>query len=740
MQVTATLSMQDLPDDAQVVALEAREGLSQLYDVAIRFICAEADLDLEALLWTEAAVKLEDRDGSGSRLFHGIIEEAAALGELHELFAYRIRLRPWLSGLVTRARSRIFQDLSVVEAIEEVMKGSGIKAAKLEKKLARSYAKREYLSQWRESEREFVLRLLEDEGIFFSFNHADDGHVLVLEDDASSRQPIDGEASLPFHAFFDRLVGAEIVTAVTVATRLVPTVATERDWDPRAPKAPREAVEKASSDAALEIVEDPAGFREPAEGSRRARDRLEALRWPKLVLSGETNSLRLRPGRFFDLTDIQPSGLQRRWRVVALSHHYVKDGFLAGESEQTRYRGRFECIPDDVPFRAPLTTPRPRIFGKESAVVVGPAGEEIHVDAWGRVKVHFYWDREGKIDDKASCWIRVQQLNTTGTMVLPRVGWEVAVGFLHGDPDRPIVLEKLYNRETMPPYALPDNLHSSSLQSSSSPGGGGTNEIRMSDGAGGMEFFVHAQRDYSLRVANNFTEEIQVDSSEQVTSDATLHVDQDEKTEVGGNRAESVTGGWTNETVGKRNVQVGAVDQWGVGALHTVRVGGDRTDNIGGVQTVLANQVTETVNGDYQRTVGAAVTFASAGPMVEAVAGKKVESIGGAKVELIRKARAESVGSNKVLTAALVRLKTGKDLSVSAASDMAMTVGGPLSITCDKDFALSGQSVTFILGKATLDAGAKLELTPGSAKLNADSITDTALVVELKGQINYRSG
>jgi type VI secretion system secreted protein VgrG len=740
MKVIATLSMQDLPEGSRVVTLDAEEALSRVYQVVVGFVCQDPDLDLKALLWTEAAVQLEDRDGSGTRLFHGVIEEAASAGVRQELQLYRLTLRPFLSGLRTRVRSRIFQDLSAVEAIQKVLKGAGIPADRAKQKLKRTYLKREYLTQWRESERDFVLRLLEDEGIVFSFDHADDAHTLVLEDDGASRDAIEGDASLPFQPFPERADGREFVTAATVTTRLVPTAATERDWDPRAPNAPREAVEKASSDAALEIVEDPAGFREQAEGSRRARIRLEALRWPKLVLAAETNSLRLQPGRLFDLTDIQPSGLQRRWLLLSVWHHYIDQGFLAGEAGQTRYQARFECIPDDVPFRAPLTTPRPRIFGKESAVVVGPAGEEIHVDTQGRVKVHFYWDREGKIDDKASCWIRVQQMNTTGTMVLPRVGWEVAVGFLHGDPDRPVILQKLYNHETMPPYALPDNLHQSSLQSSSSPGGGGTNEIRMSDGAGGMEFFVHAQRDFSLMAGNAFTEEIQVDSSEQVTSDASLHVDGGAQVQIGANQTEGVSGSWTHETVGQRTVKVGAIDQWGVGALHTVKVAGDRTETVGGLQNVLASKVTETINGDYQLTVGGALCFASAGPMVEAVAGKKTETIGGAKVELVRKARAESVGSGKVLTAAVVKIKTGQDLKISAEAALAMTVGGPLSITCDKDFALSGKSVTFVVGKAVLDAGAKLTVTPGSAKVEADSLGGGASDVKIKGKINYRSG
>ena len=435
-----------------------------------------------------------------------------------------------------------------------------------------------------------------------------------------------------------------------------------------------------------------------------------------------------------------PPGLCRGWTVRALEHAFIDDGVLAGTGGTSRYRARFELLPDDVPYRPARRTPRPCITSKESAVVTGPKGEEIHVDALGRVKVHFYWDREGKIDDTASCWIRTQQQNTSGAMVLPRIGWEVEVGFLHGDPDRPIVLQKLYNKETMPPYELPGSLTHSALQSSSSPGGGGTNEIRMNDGSGGMEFFVHAQRDFSMLAGNDFKEEIQVNASEQVGSDATVHVDKTETLEVGGNLSESVTGSFTQETLGARKVQVGALEGWGVGGLHTVNTGGNRKENVSGLQNVLAAKVSEAFNADHSRTVGAALCFASAGPMVEAVNDKKTETTGGAKVELVRKARQEQVGTGKILTTAVMQLKTGKSLAVSAGEVLATTVGGPWSVKCDKDFALNAQTVVVVAGQASLEAGSKLTLTPASAKVEGDSLGGSGSQVKIQGKVNYRSG
>ncbi len=741
MQVVAQLSMQDLPDDVRVLSVHAHEALSEPFEVSVRFVCGDPWLPVRDWLWVEAAVRLEDRDGSGARTFHGIAEEASYIGKVEELHVYRVRLRPRLHGLATRIRSRIFQDRSVPEIVQQVLSEAGLPSASWDfGKLSRPYLKKEYVTQWRESELAFVARMLEGEGIFYAFTHAEDGHVLVAGDAPDAFKPIDGEASLPYRVSEDDPGGGEFVFGLTLHHALTPDAATVREWDERAPSSVRQAEDRVRDGAAREWVQQPGRFREPREGARRAKDLLQGLRARRLRLVGDTNSLRLLPGRTFELAEATPPGLCRGWTVRSLEHAFIDEGVLAGTGVPSRYRARFELLPDDVPYRPPLRTPRPRITAKESAVVVGPKGEEIHVDALGRVKVHFYWDREGKIDDTASCWIRTQQQNTSGAMVLPRVGWEVEVGFLHGDPDRPIVLQKLYNKETMPPYELPGSLTHSALQSSSSPGGGGTNEIRMNDGSGGMEFFVHAQRDFSMIAGNDFKEEIQVNASEQVGSDATVHVDKTESLEVGGNLSESVTGTFTQETVGARKVQVGALESWGIGALHTVNTGGDRKESVSGLQNVLAAKVSEAFNADHSRTVGAALCFASAGPMVEAVSGKKTETTGGAKVELVRKARQEQVGTGKILTTAVMQLKTGKSLAVSAGEVLAMTVGGPWSVKCDKDFALNGQTVMVVAGQASLEAGSKLTLTPASAKVESDSLGGSGSQVKIQGKINYRSG
>jgi type VI secretion system secreted protein VgrG len=331
MQLVAQLSMQDLPDDVRILSVRAHEALSEPFEVSVRFVCADPDLATKDWLWTEAALKLEDTDGSGSRIFEGIVEGASYAGKVEELHLYRVQLRPRLHGLATRVRSRIFQDCSVPEVLKQVLSGAGLPSAAWDLRgLARDYPAREYLTQWKESELAFLGRLLEEEGIFSAYTHADDGHVLVLGDGPEAFSPIDGEASLPYRVSEDDPGGGEFVFGLTLHHQLTHDAATVREWDERAPRSVRQAAEKVRDTAALEHVEQPGRFREQKDGARRVKDLLQSQRARRLRLVGDTNSLRLLPGRTFELTDAMPPGLRRSWTVRALEHAFTDDGVLAG--------------------------------------------------------------------------------------------------------------------------------------------------------------------------------------------------------------------------------------------------------------------------------------------------------------------------------------------------------------------------------------------------------------------------
>jgi len=735
MRFAAVFRHSALSADAPVARLSLREGISQLFDLQVEFVWDSADLDLEAMIWSPASVEIQELDGGEAQPFFGVVEEAEYVSKRDDRFLYRARLRPRIHGLAHRVRSRIFQDQDATEVIKKVFHDSGIPDDAVDWQLSRKYPKREFCVQYRESELSFVLRLLEDEGIFFTFRQSDSNDVLVVADDPSTFEPIEGDPILAFSTWDQ--ADREALTDLVLSTQVCPDSYISRDWNWEKPNEPIEAQQKDERSAGLEWYEFPGGFSIGADGGRRATDRLRAGLLDKYVLEGRSNSLRLQPGRLFEVADVQPEYLARDYLIVELERHFEEHG----HGNEPGYRAFFKAVPGDVEFRPRRITPRPRVLGKELAVVTGPPGEEIHVDRFGRIKVHFYWDREGKMDDRASCWIRVQQQNTAGSMILPRVGWEVDVGFLHGDPDRPVVLQKLYNRETMPPYALPDHKTQTALQSASSPGGGSTNEIRMQDGSGGMQFSIHASRNLSTVVGHDLTEEVAVDAHEDVGLALQTKVGANEKISVGVAQKITVEGNLAEETVGSAEISIGAMDEWGVGKNHSIACDGARTDSIGAVMNVLANEVTETFKSSCSRTVGAAQSLNSASDLFEMVAGSKSETVGGAKLELIRKAKQESVLASKTLNTGLLLIKAGGNLGAASKGPMAFTVGGPVVEKCGEAFSLEAKSVRILaLGGAELSAGGTQLTAKGTTlKVKASSFGATGhLGLKLKGKINYQ--
>ncbi|HEX8705321.1 MAG TPA: type VI secretion system tip protein TssI/VgrG [Myxococcaceae bacterium] len=742
MQIRAYIDHADISSEAVVLRAQAREGLSQLFDVQIEFACDTPDLDLTALIGSAGALTLEPLVTDGSlepRSFHGVVEEAEYLRKtaVHG-FAYRLRLRPSLHGLAYRHRTRIFQEKTAVEIIQAVFQDSGLPGESIQWQLSRDYMKREYCTQWKESELAFVLRLLEDEGIFFGFEHAATEHVLKLADSDIAYTPIVGEPSLVYTR--RRMAEAEVerVTDLVFTSRLFHDAFASRDWNWQHPAEPLVADRKAGGGGSSLRYEYPGYFQVPSDGMRRAGNRISELTQERKVIEARSNSLRLLPGRTFTLLEAVPNFLCQEYLLLDTVLEYA---LVQTERGEVPTLGTWlRAIPSDgADFRPPRRTPRPRAWGKQSAVVTGPPGEEIHVDEFGRIKVHFYWDREGAVDDKASCWLRVQQQNTSGSMLLPRVGWEVDVGFLNGDPDRPIVLQKLYNQETMPPYTLPDERTQSSLQSATSPGGGSTNEVRIQDGNGGMDFFIHSSKDLKLVTGNNLTEEITNDAKEEVGVQFTTLVGGSETVEVGANQGLSVTGNAVLETTGSKEVQVSAVDDWGITGNFTQNVDGARTDTIGGPMNVLANHVVESFNASCDRSVGAALSINTATAIVETVGASKDETVGGAKIELLRGPKAEDIGAAKLLNTGIAQLKTGEDLLVEAKGAVAITAAGPITENVGKDFALSAKMVQITApGGAKMKGGGKQFVLSGSTLTVDAQGLKGGVLVKLKGKINYK--
>lgn len=741
MAIQAALLHDHIPVDAHVTRVLLAEGLSEIFDCEVLFEVLDPDLDLDPILGSTVLVQIYDdahdaSDPTHARFVHGAIEEAEYTAPAPpERHAYRLRIRPSLHGLAYRVRTRIFQQKSVIDVIKQVISDAGIAADTVTWNVA-SYPVQEYVTQWKESELAFVRRWLEELGIRFLFEHAEDGHHLICSDQPTQHEPIAGDPVLSVrHRLEDGAwLEDDALFDVSMETSFCHDRWSARDWNWQTPDSPRDA---AAGEGGFERYDFPGGYPDDATATWLSGVRAEELIAEQYVLRGASSCRRLVCGRTFELGTSAQDSLTGTYLVVRATHTFERTSDRTASGG--RWRTDFAAIPSHVVFRPPRITPRPRVWGKESAVVTGPSGEEIHVDDMGRIKVHFYWDREDPVDDTASCWMRVQQLNTAGTMALPRVGWEVDVGFSFGDPDRPVVLQKLYNTEQMPPYALPANLMQSSLQTSSSPGGGGTNEIRMNDANGGQEYFVHAQKDMATTIGNDSSETIAANSTYQVGSDYMHKVGGDESITVSGNQSVSVTGVLVSDTVASQTVDVGGVDDWGVGGVHTLTVTGSRTDDISGIMNVLAGKVAHTFNAGHKLDVTGALAFTSIGPIAETVKGGKDELVAGAKLELISKSKAENIGVGKILNSAAVEITAGTDVNVGATGALAITTGGALSSKCGGDFGISGRSVTFTIASSlSMKAGATIDASPGSITVKGSSVGGKGAKVTLKGEVHYK--
>ncbi|MBW2740493.1 MAG: type VI secretion system tip protein VgrG, partial [Deltaproteobacteria bacterium] len=330
----------------------------------------------------------------------------------------------------------------------------------------------------------------------------------------------------------------------------------------------------------------------------------------------------------------------------------------SGQESELSYANSFTCIPFDVPYRPPRLTPKPVVEGTQTAIVVGPAGEEIYPDEHGRVKVQFHWDREGTNDENSSCWIRVSQVWAGagwGAMHIPRIGQEVIVDFLEGDPDRPIITGRVYNGTNTPPYSLPDEKTKSTIKSDSSLGGGGSNEIRFEDKKGEEEIYLHGQKDWTIAIEN--------DKNQTVGHDETLSVGNDKTIEIGANHTESI------------------------GANMSIRVGKNKTETvtINTAETIgVAKELT--IGGAYQVTVGAA--------MNETVGGAKMEEVGAYKMEAVGGNKSETIGGSKSLsTGKGLTEKVGKSQSVEISENLDEKVGGKHIEQVSKEYAVNAKKI-----------------------------------------------
>jgi type VI secretion system secreted protein VgrG len=513
---------------------------------------------LGQLLGTRARLGFPGADG---RQIAGIVARVSAHGMVDERDLYRIRVVPALWLLGRRRNSRIFQQQSAPAIVRAILSEHGVEQLW---KVERAYPTREYCVQYRETDLQFVTRLLAEEGIFYFIADppAGDGEApetVVFADAASAHRPIAGDARLPVRRT-GALLHGEHVASFSLEEQVRSASTVHRGFDFKRPRLDLRGEARAEggaadAGAALEVYDHDGDSEEGRIDGAGARSALEQLRAGATMARGESNCRRLAPGGSFELGEHPSENLNRRYAVVRLDHEVrqVAGPRLEGGGEET-YVNRFRCVPERVPYR-PRRPRRELQQVTETATVVGPPGEEIHVDAHGRIKVQFHWDREGKNDEHSSCWLRAMQPwagSAWGSQFIPRVGMEVVVTFVGGDVDRPMVVGAVYNAQNPTPYALPAHKTQSGIRTRSSPGGKGANELRFEDAAGEEQVYLHAQRDLDELVENDHTRTVRGDEAISVGRSSTVEIDGDQDVHVKGNEIITVEKNFVFHVVGKQ--------------------------------------------------------------------------------------------------------------------------------------------------------------------------------------------
>jgi type VI secretion system secreted protein VgrG len=470
------------------------------------------------------------------RYFNGFISSFTQIAGALQLDEYRATVVPWLWFLTRTADCRIFQEMTVPDIIKEVFSDHGF--TDLEDALTGSYRTWEYCVQYRETDFNFVSRLMEQEGMYYFFKHENGKHKLVLADSASAHESYQDYDQIKFRPADLRAGDEKIIMDWTVETRVQPGFYALNDFDFKNTKKDLQARSKITREHAaadFEIYDYPGEYTESNDGEEYTKKRIEELHSQYEVVTAQSDVRGICTGCTFTLTEHPREDQNRKYLITSANYSMHSDILQTGGGGETAYSCSFTAIDAKQPFRSLRITPKPSIPGPQTAMVVGPSGEEIYPDEYGRVKVQFHWDRYGKADENSSCWIRVAQVwagKKWGAMYIPRIGQEVIVEFLEGDPDQPIITGRVYNGQAMPPYELPSEKTKSTIKSNSSKGGGGFNEIRFEDKKGEEQIFIHAEKNLDIRVKN--------DRFETVINNSHLHVEKDKFEHVENNRSETV--------------------------------------------------------------------------------------------------------------------------------------------------------------------------------------------------------
>ena len=442
-------------------SLQGEEQLSSLFHFQVEMLSQSSTIDFNNIIDQAITIQVQFAP-QHLRYFNGIVTRFTQAGSDARFTIYYAEIRPWLWQLTLTKNCRIFQNLTVPQIIQQVFDDLGFSNYRFS--LTFFYEPRIYCVQYEETAFNFVSRLMEDEGLFYFFEHTEDKHVLVIADDLVVHQPCPGIDRVRYWQISNNTQPEDVITQCQFSQQVTTGRYAIDDFNFKIPRVDlKNSIEalpfQKGSD--LRIYEYPAGFEQLTQGQRKVTKRIESHAINYQVLEGQGHVFSFTSGYQFTLTDHSRRELNAKYVLRWVSHSL----------SLTHYTNAFQAFPAHFSFRAPITTPKPKIISPQTAIVTGPPSEEIYSDQYGRIKVQFHWDQEGNYDDKSSCWVRVNQGwagKGWGHITIPRIGQEVIVSFENGDPDRPIVTGAVYNGQQLVPYSLPAEQTKSTWKSNSS--------------------------------------------------------------------------------------------------------------------------------------------------------------------------------------------------------------------------------------------------------------------------------
>jgi type VI secretion system secreted protein VgrG len=553
-------------EQVNIRRIEASEALGRPFAISLDIVAPHGEIYLLPHLGKPAGITLY-QDDELMRHFNGVVVEGEYLSEHHDGFHYRLSLRPWTYLMAHNRDFAIFQDKTVVE-IAKIIFGKYPLAKVDYGRLKRARSAADYCVQYGESDFAFVTRLFEEHGIYYHFEHSEKNHEMVLCEEPGSHAT--GKPSaLTYNPTADEIANVDSAVRTSGAKKDFITHWTERvlsggeakvtlrDFNFEQAGQPLQVVADARAvhpHDTNEVYDFPGRYAAVAAGQPLGQIVLDSLRANRQCYSGESQALSVGCGRKFSLKD-HPNSRFNNDYLITRTHHVTTVEVERSGADGSGSSVSFEAVPADVQWHIMPTVPRPVVKGPETAIVTGPSGEEIFTDKFGRIKVRFHWDRGSTPGESSTCWIRVSQTGGLGNIILPRVGHEVIVDFLHGDPDRPIVVGRVFNSLNMPVYALPDNKTKALWRTKSYKSGQSSNlpraepldvedvranELRFEDKSGEEEVFLHAERDMNVRVRFKESHAVGLDQEIKVGQDRKEYVKRNEEVKVDGGRSVAV--------------------------------------------------------------------------------------------------------------------------------------------------------------------------------------------------------